>query len=108
LSFFRSTSDSRTACRATVRCSGEPSIFHWPAYGRDEGLPSRQKPGADLHAQDARHSLVEARHGDFAGVNLREQVRVKPLPAVWRHVHVDAGQQRLRAAFAAAARQLRM
>ena len=96
-SFFSSTSDSRTACRASARCSGAPSSSRLFASGRDDGRPFSNRPGAELHAQDARHRIVDARQRNLLRAHLLERVADEVLPLRRHHEHVDAGVDRLRA-----------
>ena len=42
--FLSSTSDLRTASRATARCSGAPTSARWSDNGRDDGRPFSNKP----------------------------------------------------------------
>ncbi len=46
--FFSSTSDSRTAWRATARCSGAPSSSNLPPSARAEGLGFSNRPMRNL------------------------------------------------------------
>ncbi|WP_413894708.1 hypothetical protein [Pantoea ananatis] len=46
--FFSSTSDSRTACRATARCAGAPISANWPPTARADGLPASNRPSRIL------------------------------------------------------------
>ncbi len=105
-SFFSRTSDFRTASRATARCSGAPSNSYWPDSSRSDGLPASNRPSLPLTRRILRHRIVDPGHRDRARLGARQQVFVDRLPRVGRHVHVDPGHQRLRAAFIGAAGDL--
>ena len=66
LSFFSSTSDSRTASRASSRCCDGAS----PCRRSGCRTACVEQARAQLHPQDARHRIVDARHRDLARLHL--------------------------------------
>ena len=66
-----------------------------PAFN---GTLGTEQTRLDLGAQDAAYGFVHARHGDFAGPDLGQCIRVKRPPAVRRHQHVHPGIDRRGAA----------
>ena len=75
-----------------------PSNSNRPAECAGRRLACFEQSRAQFHAQDATHGIVEPRHRNLAGANLRERVLVELLPAVRRHEHVEAGVDRRSAA----------
>ncbi len=61
-----------------------------------------------LHAQDAAHRVVDARHRDGAVLHLLQRVVEQRLPVGGHHCHVEAGIEALRAVAIVAARHLAM
>ena len=59
LSFLSSTSDLRTASRASARCASEPT---WPS-ALGPGHRMLEQAQLELHRQDAPHGIVDARSG---------------------------------------------
>ena len=106
-SFLSSTSDSRTAWRATARCSGAPSSSNRPASGRVRGLRLlRTVPRAASRAGCAARRRRAAPSGSRPTAPARACWRADRLPAVRRHEHVEPGVERGGAARVAAARHL--
>jgi hypothetical protein len=54
-----------------------------------------EQPGAEFHAQDARHRVIDARHRNLFRAHLFERVGDEALPVVRHHDDVDAGVDRL-------------
>ena len=65
-----------------------------------------QQPRPRLHPQDPAHGIVKARDRNHTFPHLPQQVSGEVLPAVRRHVHVQPGNNRIRAVGLAASRQL--
>ena len=89
-SFFRSTSDSRTARRASARCAADPT----PAVKLRSVNGRSNSAELELHREDPRHRVVDARHRHAAGVHLVAQGRDEPPVIVGDHHHVDARVRR--------------
>ena len=104
--FLSSTSDWRTASRASARCSGEASILKSPASGRlrrrtaPSNMPARNFTRRMRVTASSRRSI-----GMVPSFDLLERVLVQAAPAVRRHVHVEAGVEGLRAVVVGAARR---
>ncbi len=92
-----------TRDRAMLRIAEHVEL---PAAGSLRRRTGLEQPHAHLHSQDARDGIVEPRLRDHAAANLLEQAGVERLPAIRRHVHVEPGVDRLRAALYRAAGHL--
>ena len=70
------------------------------------GAARSEETRAQLHAQDAGHGVVDARHGDCAALDELDGVVDELAPLGGNHEDIDAGVQRLGAAEVAAAGHL--
>ena len=74
-----------------------------PGIGARGGRTVIEQAKAQFHAQDPLDRLVHPGHRDFPGAAAGQEVVVDVAPGIGRHVHVDTGEQCLRAAFVGAA-----
>src|ERR1700678_3589439 len=58
------------------------------------GRGASKQTGQRLHAQYAAYGILQTRLRDLPGAHLRQRISVQILPAVRRHQHIDAGENR--------------
>ena len=89
-SFFSSTSDFRTASRATARCSTDPKLLPFDAL-RAHGRGAANRPARELGPQDPCNRIVDTPARDDPALHLPLQPGDELAPGLRHHEHVDPG-----------------